>query len=578
MGSEVALRSNPRGQADEAAGQQTSGASKTQKPRAGRGGRGSATARKNKGSAEVAAAVNQTEKPRGGLGGPSIATAQKIKDLNELAALLDEVRQGGRRIVHCHGVFDLLHIGHIRHFEAARQHGDVLVVTLTPDQYVNKGPHRPAFPQALRAEMIASLGCVDYVAINAWPMGVETIKLLRPHVFAKGAEFRDGQDVLGAIPQEEEAIRLVGGQMVYTEDITFSSSNLINRHLSVLPEATSTFLSEFSARHSPDDLIRYLDGAQSLRVLLLGETIIDEYNYCETLGKSGKEPILAVRFCSSEKFAGGILAVGNHIASFCDRVSLLSFLGQEDSHEAFIREKLDPRVHANFFHMAKAPTIVKRRFIESYPFQKMFEVYQMSEDANEAANEDRLCHTLEEMLPRYNLVIAADYGHGMFTPRVVDLLAREARCLAVNTQANAGNHGFNTVSKYPRANYVCVSESEIRLEARSRREDLRRIVEKVAAKLECQQVMVTRGQQGVLCFSKEDGFVQAPALAGHFADRVGAGDAVFAITSLCMAQDAPAEIMAVIGNTVGAMSVSTVGNRTPVNRTALARSIVSILK
>lgn len=539
MDSEVALRTDPRRQADEAARQETAS---------------------------------------GGKVGPTGATARKIKDLEELAALLNEVRASGRRIVHCHGVFDLLHVGHIRHFEAAKQHGDVLVVTLTPDQYVNKGPHRPAFPEGLRAEMIASLSCVDYVAVNAWPMGVETIKLLRPHVFAKGHEFREGQDVIGAIPLEEEAIRSVGGRIVFTEDITFSSSSLINRHLSVLPKDTTTFLGEFASRHSPDDLIRYLDGARSLRVLLLGETIIDEYNYCEALGKSGKEPILAVRFRSSEKFAGGILALGNHVASFCDRVSLLSLLGQEDSHEAFVREKLDPRVHANFFYMAKAPTIVKRRFIESYPFQKMFEVYQMSEDENEAVNEERLCHTLEEVLPRYNLVIVADYGHGMFTPRVIDLLGREARCLAVNTQANAGNHGFNTVSKYPRANYVCISESEIRLEARSRREDLRRIVEKVAEGLGCQQVMVTRGQQGMLCYSKEDGFVQAPALAGHFADRVGAGDAVFAITSLCMAQDAPAEIMAVIGNAVGAMSVGTVGNRTPIDRTALTRSLISFLK
>jgi rfaE bifunctional protein kinase chain/domain len=547
MDSELALRSDPRRQEGETANRQTPGESKVPKPRDNRGG-------------------------------PSGATAQKIKGLEELAALLSDVRASGQRIVHCHGVFDLLHIGHIRHFEAAKQYGDILVVTLTPDQYVNKGPHRPAFPQDLRAEMIASLGCVDYVAINAWPMGVETIKLLRPHVFAKGHEFREGPDVIGAIPQEKEAILSVGGQMVFTEDITFSSSTLINRHLSVLPKDASTFLSEFAARHHPDDLIRYLDGAQSLKVLLLGETIIDEYNYCEALGKSGKEPILAVRFCSSEKFAGGILAVGNHVASFCDRVSLLSFLGGEDSHEAFIREKLDPRVHANFFYMAKAPTIVKRRFIESYPFQKMFEVYQMSEDENEAANEERLCHTLEEVLPRYNLVIVADYGHGMFTPRVIDLLSREARCLAVNTQANAGNHGFNTASKYPRANYLCISESEIRLEARSRREDLRRIVEKVVERLGCQQVMVTRGQQGMLCYSKEDGFVQAPALTGHFADRVGAGDAVFAITSLCMAQDAPAEIMAVIGNMVGAMSVGTVGNRTPIDRTALTRSIISMMK
>lgn len=504
--------------------------------------------------------------------------ADKIKSLDDLAQLVAQHKAAGRRVVHCHGVFDLLHVGHVRHFEAARQHGDILVVTLTPDQFVNKGPHRPAFPSDLRAEMIASLRCVDYVAINRWPMAVETIRLLKPNYFAKGHEFRDNKDVIGAIPQEDEAIREVGGQFVFTEDITFSSSNLINRHLSVLPKSATSFMTEFAARRTPEDLIRYLDGARTLKVLLLGETIIDEYNYCETLGKSGKEPILAVRFRSSEKFAGGILAVGNHVASLCDRVSLMSFLGQMDSQEAFIRENLNPRVNANFFYMGKAPTIVKRRFIESYPFQKMFEVYQMNEDENEAANEERLSNSLEEVLPRYDLVIVTDYGHGMFTPRVIETLSTHARMLAVNTQANAGNHGFNTVSKYPRADYICVSESEIRLEARSRREDLRRIVDKVVERLGCQRVMITRGQQGMLCFSREDGFVEVPALADHFTDRVGAGDAVLAVTSLCMAQDAPAEIMGVIGNAVGAMAVATVGNRNPINRTALVRFLISLMK
>src|SRR5207249_727057 len=105
---------------------------------------------------------------------------RKIWDLGTLAEHLACERAKGRKIVHCHGVFDLLHIGHVRHFEQAKRMGDLLVVTLTPDRWVNKGPHRPAFPEDLRAEMLASLAAIDFVALNRWPTGVETIALLKP--------------------------------------------------------------------------------------------------------------------------------------------------------------------------------------------------------------------------------------------------------------------------------------------------------------------------------------------------------------------------------------------------------------
>src|SRR5260221_14385041 len=111
----------------------------------------------------------------------------KLKTLEELALILQDLKSRGKIVVHSHGVFDLLHVGHIRHFEQAKQMGDVLIVTITQDQYVNKGPHRPAFPQDVRAEMLAALGMIDYVAINSTPLAVEAIKLLRPDIYVKGS-------------------------------------------------------------------------------------------------------------------------------------------------------------------------------------------------------------------------------------------------------------------------------------------------------------------------------------------------------------------------------------------------------
>ena len=106
----------------------------------------------------------------------------KFRTLEELAQLIIRLKGRGKRVVLCHGVFDLLHIGHIRHFEQARRLGDVLVVTVTPDPFVNKGSHRPVFPEQLRGEAIAALDAVNYVAINRWPTAEETIRLLKPDI------------------------------------------------------------------------------------------------------------------------------------------------------------------------------------------------------------------------------------------------------------------------------------------------------------------------------------------------------------------------------------------------------------
>ncbi|PJC71984.1 MAG: cytidyltransferase, partial [Syntrophobacterales bacterium CG_4_8_14_3_um_filter_58_8] len=125
---------------------------------------------------------------------------KKIKTIEELAQVIKSLRAEQKKIVHCHGVFDLLHIGHIRYFEQARRMGDVLVVTVTPDRFVDKGSHRPAFPEHLRVEAVASLGSVDYVALNQWPTAEETLRLLRPDVYVKGSEFKNlGSDMTGKI-------------------------------------------------------------------------------------------------------------------------------------------------------------------------------------------------------------------------------------------------------------------------------------------------------------------------------------------------------------------------------------------
>lgn len=154
----------------------------------------------------------------------------KFLAFDELAAQVAALKSAGKKIVLCHGCFDLMHPGHIKYFQAAKKMGDLLVVTLTADEYVDKGPGRPVFNQVLRAESIAALECVDFVAVNQWPTAEETLRILRPDVYVKGQEFERLEDKTGKIQREYEVVREIGAEMRFTHEIVFSSTQLLNTY------------------------------------------------------------------------------------------------------------------------------------------------------------------------------------------------------------------------------------------------------------------------------------------------------------------------------------------------------------
>lgn len=154
----------------------------------------------------------------------------KILRIPELSKKIKSLKSEGKKIVHCHGCFDLMHPGHIKYFQAARKMGDILVVTVTPDIYIDKGHGRPVFNQSLRAESIAALECVDYVAINKWPTAEETLRLLRPHIYVKGQEFEKLEDKTRKLQREYRVIQEIGTELRFTHEIVFSSTELLSKY------------------------------------------------------------------------------------------------------------------------------------------------------------------------------------------------------------------------------------------------------------------------------------------------------------------------------------------------------------
>lgn len=504
-----------------------------------------------------------------------ISLKNKLIDFVDLKNVVDPSMQ----IVQSHGVFDLLHIGHIKHFQAAKKHGDILIVTVTPDRFVNKGPNRPRFTEKLRAEAIAALDCVDFVIINHWPTAVEAIQLIKPRAYAKGDEYKNSEnDITRKIDVEAETVCALGGKIIFTSEPTFSSSSLLNEFFSPFSDDVISYLNSFKAKYRFQDITSYLEKSKDLKVLLIGETIVDAYRFAEVIGKSGKEPTLVAKYKHRELYAGGILAMANHLSSFCNHITCLTYLGENAEHENMIQNSLAENVSVDAIYKKNSPTIVKTRFLDEYLRQKLFEEYDINDDFLEPDQQAELIQKMDVLLKSHDIVIVADYGHGLLDDKTIDYLTRHAKYLAVNTQANAGNNGFNFISKYKKANYVVVASRELQLNYRQKHLSVPEQLDRLVSEHDYDRAMITSGKEGAFICKQQESICKVPAFATAIVDRVGAGDAVLAISTLYAYHDAPSEIIGFIGNVAGAEAVKIMGNKSAINKINFMKHIMCLLK
>lgn len=504
----------------------------------------------------------------------------KIRSLAEMSDLADEYRRTGQKIVLAHGTFDLLHLGHVRYLEEARRQGDVLFVTVTADRFVNKGPTRPAFGEHLRAEMLGALSCVDWVAINNAQTAVNVIESVRPDVYVKGVEYRDaGNDVTGKIVDERRAVEAYGGTVHFSDDATYSSSELINRYLDTNDPEVRRYLEHARSRGFLMRIPELIDRIADKRVLLIGETIVDEYIYVSPLGRPPKESVLATLRQGHEVFAGGVVAAANHVADFCREVNVITAIGERESYEDTIRRTLRPNVGLSLYHRSEKPTIRKIRYIEHDFYRKLFEVYVMDDAPLPSELESRMLREIESKAKDADVVIVTDFGHGLISPRMRETLARDSRFLAVNAQSNSANHGFNLVTKYSHADYVCIDAPEARLAIGDKDADPVKIAGELLHKaMSVDRLVVTHGRNGCVVFDRNNGIRRVPAFTRRVLDTMGAGDAFFSVTAPLAAITDDMEAVGFIGNIVGSVKVGILGHRATVEKATVLKYVQTLLK
>lgn len=500
---------------------------------------------------------------------------RKILAGEQAEKLADEFRTKGKSVGMCHGVFDLLHPGHFAHFRTAKTHVDVLFVSVTADQFVNKGPGRPLFSDIVRAETISALEYVDYVLISNNETAVQSIDQIKPNLYFKGSDYSNFEDdITGMINLEVSQVEKYGGAIKFTDELTSSSTSLINNFFSNHSQELDQWLKSLRKRITAEEVFSYLDLVSETRVGLIGEIIIDEYTMCEPLAKSSKDPILAFQVNETTTFLGGILAIGENLGNWTEDVSLISTLpetipqGQKQIVEDILNMKNLQAIHT------PSKLITKHRFVDTGSKSRVFETYDF--DQNEVNCDPKLLSLIKEISPKIEVCIVADYGHGLISKELAKEISSLKNFLAVNTQANAGNRGYNTITKYSRADFLSLNGGELQLELRDRNPIYENIVPEYMKRMNAKYAIVTLGARGMMVFS-EGKHTSIPALGNRVVDKVGAGDSVLAIGSLLARHSTPIEIIGLLSSIVAAHEIGQLGHRSSMRIADIKKAVKGLL-
>ena len=429
----------------------------------------------------------------------------KIVPLEQFGEIRQGLRDAGETLVHCHGVFDLLHPGHVSHLQEARALGTRLVVTVTADRHVNKGPGRPVFSDDLRMSTLAALESVDWVIRSDHPTAREVIDVVQPDIYCKGREYEDHDaDVTAQISSETATVERHGGEVRYMGGIVFSSTKLLNRHFDAIPAPAVSWAEEFAKRHDADDIRAIVESMAGLNVLVVGEVIIDEYIRCEIQGSTVKDHVPSVRKLGSDPYWGGSYAVARHLSSFCGGVTLAGIAGDDERLVAAEAPPGTPESIRREFETHPAfRTVVKQRFVVENPkrpeLEKVFSVKELSQPEEiPESTRARFRERLAALMAEHDAIVLTDYGHGLIDAETQALIEDKAPYLALNCQTNSSNFGFNPITKYRRADSFCLDQTEIRIAYRDRGADQDALLLKLRESLGSSMGWLTLGSSGSL--------------------------------------------------------------------------------
>jgi rfaE bifunctional protein kinase chain/domain len=485
--------------------------------------------------------------------------SHKIKTARELVAVLGP-RPRKHKVIMCHGTFDVVHPGHVRHLLYAKTKADILVASLTSDEHIKKGNMRPYVPEDLRAVNLAALEMVDYVLIDHDPTPLANLALIQPDYFAKGYEYTAG----AVHPKTQEEINVMesyGGEIIFTPgDIVYSSSALIElAPPSIAIEKLLTLMQaeEVTFKDLRDTVAKMKD----IKVHVVGDTIVDSYTHCTMIGGMTKTPTMSVRFEKKIDYTGGAAVVAKHIRAAGADVTFSTVLGN-DAYKTMVLDDLGTfGVHCQPIIDETRPTTNKNAIVAAdYRLLKV-------DTLDNRSISDKIVERLRRQISETpaQAVVFSDFRHGIFNrgtiPPLIEAIPEGAFRVADSQVASR----WGNILEFQNFDLITPNEREARFALGDQDSVVRPLAQELHKRANCKTLILKCGDRGIITYrshTRNDyrAFFVVESFADRVVDAVGAGDALLAYSTLAMVATGNDVIGAILGNIAAGIECEHDGN------------------
>jgi rfaE bifunctional protein kinase chain/domain len=457
----------------------------------------------------------------------------KIKTAEELAQIIGPPPRE-RRVIMCHGVFDVVHPGHVRHLLYAKSKADILVASITADRHITKGVNRPHVPQDLRAVNLAAFEMVDYVIIDTFETPLDNIKVIRPDFFAKGFEY-NAQGLHPKTAIEAEVVEAYGGSIIFTPgDIVYSSSALINLAPPAIKlEKLQIIMERYGI--SFETLRQTLGCMVGKRVHVVGDTIVDSYTRCAMIGGQTKTPTMSVLFEEKVDYVGGAAVVAKHLKAAGADVTFSTVLGNDDLRKFVADDLKSEGIKVRAVIDNSRPTVNKNAIVVAgYRLLKV-------DTLDNRSISDAILSEITECIAstQTDAVVFSDFRHGIFNRRTIPQFVQSIPEGVYRVADSQVASRWGNITEFAGFDLITPNEREARFALADQDSGIRPLASQLYDAAKSKFLILKLGDRGVLaCLNsdheKVDSFFVIDSFVENLVDAVGAGDALLAYATLAM--------------------------------------------
>ena len=481
--------------------------------------------------------------------------SKKIIALDDLIKILGK-RPRKKKIILCHGNFDVVHPGHVRHLIYAKSKADLLIVSITADKYIQKGIYRPFVPESLRAQNLAAFEMVDYVILDQNKTSIRTLKNLKPDFYAKGFEYSSGE-LPPATQEESKVVEKYGGEMIFTPgDVVYSSTKLLNLSQ---PKIDNYKILDLIERNkiSFNSLRETLKKIKKLRVHVIGDTIIDTHTKTNLIGGYLKTPTPSVLYQEAKDYTGGAAIVAKHLKKAGAKVSFTTILGNDKLKEFVIDEMKKLKIKLNFIVDKNRPTTNKNTIMATG--YNLLKIDKVDNQPISGSIINRIKNIISK--EKADIIIFSDFRHGIFNKSSIPILTSAIKKGIFKVADSQVATRWGNITDFKNFDLITPNEKEARFSLADQDASISSLTLQLDKKINCKNLILKLGERGLFAHGKSNpsGFA-LPSFTKKIIDAVGAGDALLAYSSLALRASKSILISSILGSLAASCECEKDGN------------------